>query len=124
MRQVTAHDNATAKQDAQMQHLVTLAAPASGFEPRAMQAAPKWDGGSRFDLAIRFVSSIVLRKSLKNMKWPVFLRGAKLAPHLHPSEIWVAFLHDPHFLVNGEEGARSLGDMGRYHLLQRGKPDG
>ncbi len=124
MRQATAHNNDTAILDGQMQHLVTLAAPASGFEPRAMQVAPKWDGGSRFDLVIRFVSSIVLRKSLKNMKRPAFWRRAELAPHLHPSEIWVAFLHDPHFLVNGEEGARSLGDMGRYHLPLRGKPDG
>jgi hypothetical protein len=34
---------------------------------------------------------------------------------------WVAFLHDPHRLVNGEEGARSLGDTDRSHLPLRGK---
>jgi hypothetical protein len=48
----------------------------------------------------------------------------ELAPYLHYSKIRVAFLHDPHFLVNGEEGAHSLGDMGRYHLPLRGKLDG
>ena len=89
-----------------------------------MQVAPKRDGGSRFDLAIQSFPSVILRKSFKNMKWRTFCRGAELAPCLHPSEIWVAFLHGPRFLVNGEEGARSLGDMDRYHLPLRGKPDG
>ncbi len=37
---------------------------------------------------------------------------------------WVAFQHDPHHAVNGEEGAHSRGDTGRSHLPLRGKLDG
>jgi hypothetical protein len=79
---------------------------------------------SRFDLAIHLFTPNIFCKLLKTMKWRAFLRCAKLAPRLHPTEIWVAFLHDPHFLVNGEEGACEPGDMDRYHLPLRGKPDG
>jgi hypothetical protein len=35
--------------------------------------------------------------------------------------VWVAFLHDPHRLVRGEEGAHLLGGTGRSHLPLRGK---
>jgi len=34
---------------------------------------------------------------------------------------WVAFLHDPHQLVRGEEGAHLSEGTGRSHLPLRGK---
>ena len=34
---------------------------------------------------------------------------------------WVAFQHDPHRPVNGEEGAHLQDGMGRSHLPLRGK---
>jgi hypothetical protein len=98
-------------------------------EPRIDQPAVTFEraelgNDSRFDLAIHLFPPDIFCKLLKNMKWRAFLCCAKLAPRLHPTEIWVAFLHDPHFPVNGEEGACELGSMDRYHLPLRGKPDG
>ncbi len=93
-------------------------------QSRSMSGRAELGSDSRFDLAIHSFPRIVFCKLLKTMKWRAFLCCGKLAPHLHPTEIWVAFLHDPHFLVNGEEGACELGDMDRYHLPLRGKPDG
>ncbi len=82
-----------------------------------------WDGVSRIGLA---PSPSHPQRNVSRCKYvPRYCTAPQnMGTPLALATAWVAFQHDPHRPVRGEEGAHLQDGMGRSHLPLRGKLDG